>query len=43
MYKINWVRLLVGGLLATVILFLTDGFLHERLVSADTDRKEQTS
>ena len=31
MYKINWVRLLVGGLVATIILFLTDGFLHERL------------
>ena len=35
MNKINWPRLLLGGLVATVILFLTDGFLHERLVSAD--------
>ena len=35
MYKINWVRVLVGGLIASIILFLTDGFLHERLVSAD--------
>ena len=35
MYKINWVRVLVGGLVASIILFLTDGFLHERLVSAD--------
>ena len=32
MYKINWVRVLVGGLVASIILFLTDGFLHERLV-----------
>ena len=31
MYKINWVRLLVGGLVASIILFVTDGFLHERL------------
>ena len=31
MYKINWVRVLVGGLVASIILFLTDGFLHERL------------
>lgn len=31
MYQINWVRVLVGGLVASVILFLTDGFLHERL------------
>jgi len=35
MNKINWPRLIVGGLVATVILFVTDGFLHERLVSAD--------
>ena len=31
MYKINWVRVLVGGLVASIILFLTDGFLHEKL------------
>jgi hypothetical protein len=31
MNKINWVRVLVGGLVASIILFLTDGFLHERL------------
>jgi hypothetical protein len=31
MYKINWVRVLVGGLVASIILFLTDGFLHERI------------
>ena len=35
MYKINWVRVLLGGLVAAVILFLTDGFFHERVVSAD--------
>ena len=35
MYKINWVRVLVGGLVAAVILFLTDGFFHERVVSSD--------
>jgi hypothetical protein len=31
MYQINWVRVLVGGLVASIILFLTDGFLHERI------------
>ncbi len=31
MYKINWLRVLVGGLVASIILFVTDGFLHERL------------
>ena len=35
MDKINWVRLLLGGLIAAIICFMTDGFLHERLVSAD--------
>jgi len=35
MIKINWARVIIGGLLATVILFVTDGFLHERLLSAD--------
>jgi hypothetical protein len=35
MYKINWVRVLVGGLIAAIILFLTDGFFHERVVIAD--------
>lgn len=35
MIKINWVRVIVGGLVAAVILFLTDGFLHERIVGAD--------
>ena len=35
MYRINWVRVLVGGLVATIILFLTDGLFHERVVTAD--------
>jgi hypothetical protein len=35
MNKINWGRLLLGGFVASIILFLTDGFLHERLVMAD--------
>lgn len=35
MAGINWIRLLVGGLIAAIIAFLTDGFLHERLLSAD--------
>lgn len=35
MTKINWLRLFIGGLVATVILFLTDGILHEHLVHQD--------
>jgi hypothetical protein len=35
MARINWVRMLVGGLIAAIIAFVTDGFLHERLLSAD--------
>jgi hypothetical protein len=35
MIKINWVRVIVGGLVAAIILFMTDGFFHERVVSAD--------
>jgi hypothetical protein len=35
MAKINWVRMIVGGLIATIICFLSDGFLHEKLLSAD--------
>ncbi len=34
MSNINWSRVILGGLIAAVILFLTDGFLHERLVGA---------
>jgi hypothetical protein len=35
MPKINWVRVIVGGLVATVICFFTDGLLHEKLLGAD--------
>ena len=35
MSRINWVRLFLRGLFASVIGFLTDGFFHERIVAAD--------
>ncbi len=35
MIKINWPRVIVGGLVAAIILFMTDGFLHEKVVGAD--------
>ena len=35
MAKINWGRLIVGSLVAAIIMFLTDGFIHERIVHAD--------
>ena len=35
MARINWVRMLAGGLIAAIICFITDGFMHERLLSAD--------
>ena len=35
MPTINWPRVLAGGLLAAVIAFMTDGFLHERVLAAD--------
>jgi hypothetical protein len=35
MNKINWVRLIIGGLVAAVILFVTDGFFHEKIAMAD--------
>ena len=31
MTKINWNRLILGGLIATLILFVTDGLLHEKV------------
>jgi hypothetical protein len=37
MTKINWVRLLLGGIVATVILFLSDGVFHEHLLHHDWD------
>jgi hypothetical protein len=33
--KINWARLAIGALVITVICFLTDGFMHERLLKTD--------
>jgi hypothetical protein len=33
--KINWVRVIVGGLVAAVIAFFSDGLLHERLLGTD--------
>ena len=35
MARINWARLLIGALIATIIAFLSDGFLHEQLLNAD--------
>lgn len=35
MARINWGRLILGGLIATIIMFFTDGFIHEKLVMAD--------
>lgn len=35
MLKINWVRVIVGGLVAAIITFFSDGLLHERLLSTD--------
>lgn len=35
MPKINWVRVIVGGLVAAIICFFSDGLLHERLLATD--------
>lgn len=35
MNKINWPRLIIGGLVAAVILFVSDGFFHEKIATAD--------
>lgn len=35
MPKLNWSRIIIGGLIAAVICFLTDGFFHESVVRAD--------
>ena len=35
MARINWVRLILGGVIATIIAFLTDGLFHENVVSGD--------
>jgi hypothetical protein len=34
MASINWFRLILGGLVAAIMMFFADGFIHERLVSA---------
>jgi hypothetical protein len=31
----NWVRLIIGGVIAALIVFITDGVFHENVVSAD--------
>ena len=35
MPKLNWNRFIIGGLVAAIIAFLTDGFFHESVVRAD--------
>lgn len=35
MARINWGRLILGSLVAAIIMFFTDGFIHERIAQAD--------
>ena len=35
MPKINWSRLIVGSLVAAIVLFVTDGFIHEAIAKSD--------
>lgn len=35
MSQLNWSRIIIGGLVAAIILFLSDGFFHESVVTAD--------
>ena|SRR5215213_1607875 len=35
MAKINWGRLIVGTLIAAIIMFVTDGFIHEMIAKPD--------
>ena len=35
MAQINWSRLIAGSLVAAIILFVTDGFIHEKIARAD--------
>jgi len=35
MTKINWARLIIGGIVAAVILFVTDGLMHEMILKSD--------
>ena len=33
--KINWARFVIGALVATIICFFSDGFMHEQLLAND--------
>jgi hypothetical protein len=35
MPRTNWLRMIIGILIATIIMFFSDGFFHERIVVAD--------
>ena len=35
MIKLNWSRIIIGGIIAAIICFLSDGFLHEKILSTD--------
>src|SRR5215203_2257014 len=35
MPRINWGRLILGALIAAIIMFVTDGFIHEKVVDGD--------
>jgi len=35
MASINWGRLILGGVVAAIMMFFADGFIHERLVNTD--------
>lgn len=35
MAQINWGRLILGSLIAAIIMFVADGFLHETIAKAD--------
>ena len=35
MTQINWGRLFIGSFVAAIIMFVTDGFIHETIVKAD--------
>ena len=35
MPRTNWVRLIIGILIATIIMFFSDGFFHERVAVGD--------
>lgn len=35
MARINWARLILGSLIAAIIMFVTDGLIHETIAKAD--------